>query len=374
MRIIITCFNISVLNFFKKHFFQKLNHLEFNTEKPFFEIISENNPVDFKHIILNTGLYHDKEMKFYKPMFTSHLFFNLSNISKYQLELFNNFIGTPVFDDNFFQIYNKMNDQLINHSVLKTADFKPKPIDKLFFNKHLVPFNSKKILILGNGPSLKEIDFMNLDIPTMGMNSAYRYWEKHSWFPDYYISMDDKLIESHHLAMENLVLDKKIRSAFFNDVMFDRWLPELKKHPRVFSFGRIGPNKFFQSSDDNKMTTGAWAVRFAAYLGFTEIYLAGIDCNYIEVLPEAEMKNDGSLEMVETPKENPNYFFDDYQQKGDKYNVPNPAVHQGRLHLDAFRVLKKDCLLYDYGINIYNLSEKSKLNEDSIFELKLNFD
>lgn len=371
MKFIITCYSLDILDFFKKHFFNKIkDKIEFNTEKTFFELITSFYPKDYKHIILHSGNF-DKELGFYKPMFCSHLFINLSCFSRAHFELINNFLEFPLLNDNFFEIYNKLKPNLIQINSLKTQIYEPKPINKQFFNQHLVPLPSqKKILILGNGPSLKEIDFMNLNIPTMGMNSAYRYWEKYNWYPDFYISMDDKLIETHHLAMKDMVINKKIRSAFFADDMFDNWQPELKKHPRVYSFGRIGLSKFFQSIDDHKMTTGAWAVRFAAYLGFTEIYLAGIDCNYIEILPEAGFKPDGSLEMKETPQNNPNYFFEDYQQKGDKYNVPNPEVHQGRLHLDSFRVLKADCLKYDYGIKIYNLSKKSLLEKNKIFKLK----
>lgn len=370
MELIISCYSDDVFSFFEKNFFYKLNgkyKIIHNKEKIFFEIITKNNPKSFIHILLNTGLFVEKETAFYKPMFSPNLFFNLSNFSNFHLQIINNFLHFNLFNDDFFSIYNKFTNNPIIISSLNTTLFPPKPFNKIFSNQHLVPLlDNKKILILGNGPSLKEIDFMRVGIATMGMNSAYRYWEREGWYPDYYISMDDKLIESHNEAMREMVISKKVRGAFFNDMMFDRWHIELKKHPRVYSFGRVGNSKYFKSIDENKMTTGAWAVRFAAYLGFREIYIAGVDCNYVEILPESEISEDGSLEMVETPFINPNYFFDDYQRKGDKYNIPNPMVHNGRLHLDSFKILKEDIKVFDMGIEIYNVSEKSKLVEEGI--------
>ena len=45
--------------------------------------------------------------------------------------------------------------------------------------------------------------------------------------------------------------------------------------------------------------------------------------NYVEMIPECEELEDSTLIIKETPKENPNYFIDDYQQAGDIYNKPN---------------------------------------------------
>lgn len=373
MNIIITCYNRNVLDYFINVFCSNFSShftLVYNTNRSFFETIISFNPLNHKHIFLYTN-HSDKEIKFNKSMFCPHLFINVNTLSYKFFTIINEFLDYKVFIKNSF--INEKPKGLNCKDDFKTKFFPAKKINKLLFNKHLIPLTSNnKILILGNGPSLKNIDFMNINIPTMGMNSAYRFWEKYNWFPDFYISMDDKLIESHHREMNNLIIEKKVRSAFFNDCMFEKWQPILKKHPRVFSFGRIGKSKFFKSTNDNKMTTGAWAVRFAAYLGFSEIYLAGIDCNYVEIIPEATLQDDNSLIINKTPDNNPNYFFSDYQRKGDKYNIPNPTVHSGRLHIDSFKVLKNDISVFNMGISVYNMNKYSKLEEESIFTLQEN--
>ena len=50
----------------------------------------------------------------------------------------------------------------------------------------------------------------------------------------------------------------------------------------------------------------------------------GVDCNYVEHVDGSTQKGT-ILEMEETPNSNPNYWFDDYQQAGDEYNVPRGA-------------------------------------------------
>ena len=55
--------------------------------------------------------------------------------------------------------------------------------------------DNKTILVLGNGPSLKKFPFTSYEIPTIGMNVAYRYWEKINWYPTYYACLDDKVTD-----------------------------------------------------------------------------------------------------------------------------------------------------------------------------------
>src|SRR5690606_27264732 len=88
-------------------------------------------------------------------------------------------------------------------------------------------------------------------------------------------------------------------------------------------------------------------------LGYRDIYLLGIDLNYVEQIPEAKV--DGrALEITDTPQCNPNYFFDDYQQKGDRYNPPNR--HPG-MHLRSWEQLK--VFLDTFPAEVVNLNPDS---------------
>src|SRR3546814_11883243 len=73
----------------------------------------------------------------------------------------------------------------------------------------------------------------------------------------------------------------------------------------------------------DKITTGSFSLLFAIFLGYRDVFLMGVDLDYVEKLPEAELKGGRVLEIKSDPEDNPNYFFEDYQQAGDRYNHPN---------------------------------------------------
>lgn len=242
---------------------------------------------------------------------------------------------------------------------------------------------ARTIFVIGNGPSLKGFDFRRLDgFDTLGMNAAYRHWDRIGWYPTYYCCLDDQLIQTHHAEIKRLIVEKLVRGAFVHGSFFDLH-PECASDERFWSSDQFHPYWFrhrgaaagfrfiesdaFKTSDTSKVTTGAYAVRFCSYLGYQTIALLGIDLRYVELLPEAE-KGDGiALRMKETPTQNPNYFFDDYQRAGDRYNIPNPDVHQGDLHLNAFRVLRDDFFENAVPTSIINCNPNSALQSNAIF-------
>jgi len=90
-------------------------------------------------------------------------------------------------------------------------------------------------------------------------------------------------------------------------------------------------------------------------MGYTKIILIGVECNYVEVVDGAKITKEGRLEMVKTPKDNPNYFFGNYQQKGDKFNLPRANI----FHLPAWKSLSK--FAAERNVEIVNCSQISKL-------------
>ena len=72
-----------------------------------------------------------------------------------------------------------------------------------------------KLFVLGNGPSLRGFDFKKLkDYHTIGLNAAYRYWEKINWYPTYYCCLDPELINTHHKNIYDMIVNKKIKKMF----------------------------------------------------------------------------------------------------------------------------------------------------------------
>ena len=244
------------------------------------------------------------------------------------------------------------------------------------------PTNTK-LMVFGNGPSLRGFDFGCLeDVDSLGMNAAYRHWERIGWYPTHYVCLDDQLIETHADAINDLIVTSKVSTAFLISKILD-YHPELIEFPNVFyleSFNRTRQTRVagrgikfiasnpFRESDPSKVTTGAYAVRFGAHLGYKEIAIAGVDLRYVEVIPEARHGDGIKLVMASTPSTNPNYFFDDYQRAGDKFNIPNPATHSRNLHIAAFELLAADAGMFEWDAKIVNVNRKSVLFDKGIFE------
>jgi len=224
---------------------------------------------------------------------------------------------------------------------------------------------NSKIVVLGNGPSLRNFDFTRLsDINTIGCNAAYRYWDKINWYPDYYCCMDIKLIDTHHKQIKDLLLDGKVKKIFVRNNIFS-YHPELVHNDNVHTLENLQGKCKYISSCFPHITTGPFCIRYAMHLGYKNIYILGIDCKYINILPEAESTGGVGLKIIKKVKDNPNYFFDDYQQVGDTYHIANPS---GDLHGTTIMNLKKDIDIKKLtDIKIFNCNKESFIFDHNIF-------
>lgn len=241
-----------------------------------------------------------------------------------------------------------------------------------------------RLLVLGNGPSLKEGFFpLFRGFPCVGMNAAYRYWERIGWYPEYYCCLDREVVVSHSMKIREMIEQRRCR-RFLLHQNFLRAHPDLIGHPDVVYLPQLlpgekaaaecadlgiahSPSEFFSTTNPLKLTTGGYAPRFARYLGYTSIGLIGIDLRYVEMIPEAEVVKGIVLQIKETPKQNPNYFFSDYQVAGDRYNVPNPKGVQADLHFEAFEVLKADNAKFGFGLDMVVCTRESRLFDSRLF-------
>tara|TARA_R110002110_G_scaffold357670_1_gene567049 strand:- start:18282 stop:20141 length:1860 start_codon:yes stop_codon:yes gene_type:complete len=237
------------------------------------------------------------------------------------------------------------------------------------------------LVVLGNGPSLRGFDFARLSgVDTLGMNAAYRHWDRIDWRPTHYACLDDALIDTHRSEILRLIAEGRIRSFFLSGHMLDLE-PGLADHPNVQFLDEFVPYWFrkrgqghgltfidseaFRTERDALITTGAYSVRYGAWLGYDRIVLLGIDLTY-QMLSQAEQVDDLRLVMTETPASNPNYFFDDYQQRGDAFQVPNPEVHAQELHVAAFEAVRDDFLSEQVPVSLINANRDSRLNTEAI--------
>lgn len=221
---------------------------------------------------------------------------------------------------------------------------------------------SKTLLIMGNGPSLKDLNFHKIkdDIDTFGFNSAYRYWEKINWYPTYYANFDLVVSIDHKEQIKKLIdeSDKNGIKKFFLRYCILKYYPELVINEKVVFYELYDIDKNNPYLKLDTLCTGSLATKFSFVMGYQQIYMLGVDVNYIEQIPESNLKN-GILQIDKDPEKNNNYFFDDYQQKGDKYNIPNCV----RVHMKSWIDIHNDLQQNNNykNIKIINLSDISNI-------------
>lgn len=215
------------------------------------------------------------------------------------------------------------------------------------------------LIVLGNGPSLAGFDFGKLrGRDAIGLNAAYRHWRKIGWRPRYYACLDDVVGLSHRAEIADMIEQAEtlgIDAFLLRDNLISTFPPALQQSARVLNFDALyGAGGVM---DCHPITTGSHAALFGALLGYAEMILLGVDCAYVETIPGAQLQEGTVLELVEAPRQNPNYYFEDYQRAGDRYNVPNPVPD---LHLDCWRAA--GARLLGRGVSVWNASETSRVD------------
>ena len=227
---------------------------------------------------------------------------------------------------------------------------------------------------MGNGPSLREI--MNnptyLQIlknnDTFGLNAAYRIYDKYDFYPTYFGCFDYVVNESHIKEFENLVLANNLIQKFYfigngklKQTLFKKKVRNNSKFIK-FNFIHIPVNKYNKMTSNfneyyNLGSSGANAAQIGIISGYKKIVLLGCDCNYIEKIDEAEHYDPNKkkrITITKKVKKNPNYWFDSYQQVGDKYNLPSTNYIQIGSWKNLYKYCPKD-------VTIYNFSQISKI-------------
>jgi FkbM family methyltransferase len=183
--------------------------------------------------------------------------------------------------------------------------------------------------IVGNGPSLRDFDFQKLRGKVwIGMNAAYRYWDEKQIYPYIYTCFDLVVQDSHKEEIRRLIENRAAYGIrwFFLRQSFKEFWPESATLGCVFFLEDL--QRQVEWFDRGKVTTGSFSLYVLAFLGFSEIYMLGVDLKYVEQIKEAKI--DGrELVIGSDVTSNPNYFFDGYQRAGDRYNPPNrhPDMH-----------------------------------------------
>ena len=213
----------------------------------------------------------------------------------------------------------------------------------------------KRCFIIGNGPSLNKTDLSLLKNEiTFAVNGFFLKTESLNWKPTFYV------VEDHLVAEDRASYIQAFKGPIkFFPIYLGYCLPEsddtifYNHRPRV-SY----PDGFDFSLNADEITyTGCTvtfsALQLAAFLGFSEIYLIGVDADY--EIPK-EVKNDKAYDtsVLDMETDDPNHFHPDYFGKG--YRWHDPQVNK---MIEAYSEARKVCDAH--GISVRNATIGGKL-------------
>ena len=156
--------------------------------------------------------------------------------------------------------------------------------------KSMAPFRntvSGRCFVIGNGPSLKAEDLeMLTGEVTFASNRIFGIFDKTTWRPTYYASQDDGVILEIKDKLFNV--SKQVGTMFLNGNMM-RVYPQVLRKQNNVRFMYIHPTPEGKKKMDIDVTDGIHnginisytMIELAIYMGYTEIYLLGIDHHYV---------------------------------------------------------------------------------------------
>ena len=220
-------------------------------------------------------------------------------------------------------------------------------IEKLHNSKE-----GKRCFIIGNGPSLRVEDLEKLkDEETFAANSIFKVFDKTDWRPTYYVVQDE-----YYDVNNSIINSLGARLLFFGDA-FQRRMKFTNNNILVIR-GRyyLDQNKHRVSDDISKWYVNAPTVTFttmqiAAYMGYKEIYLLGVDCDYRYIIENSKVVDRGEKKA---------HFYID--------NNPRAVVTDEKGQINCYTAFKKYADSHDIVVKNATRGGKLEVFERVVFD------
>ena len=202
---------------------------------------------------------------------------------------------------------------------------------KLYENK----FKGKRCFIVANGPSLhpNDLDLLHdRNEITFGMNRIYKMFEQTKWRPTFYVCEDELIIKETQTEINAIPTKEK-----FIPIELNWWHGVNVTDALYFHLNYKDEERFpFSFSPDIahqiecRGTVTFTCMQIAAYMGFSEIYLLGVDHNY-----QKTIDIDGNVVFDPNAKD---YFCEGYDT-----DIKDIAIHDMGNNTRAYMDAKKYC-------------------------------
>ena len=214
---------------------------------------------------------------------------------------------------------------------------------------------AKRCFIIGNGPSLNETDLSLLEGEvTFATNGFFLKSSDLNWSPTYYVVEDHLVAEDRAREINSLRGSTKLFPANLRYILEPDAHTVFFEHCKRVSY----PHGFDFSFEATSNTFAGGTVTYtclqlAAYFGFEEIYLIGVDASYV-IPSDAELSGASRVKEIDMKSDDPNHFHPDYFGKGKRWHEPNVDIM-----IEAYAEAKRACDAK--GIKIANATVGGKL-------------
>lgn len=219
---------------------------------------------------------------------------------------------------------------------------------KKIHNTHL----GESCFIIGNGPSLTAEDLTIIwknHIDSFAVNRIFKIFPQTEWRPTYYVNTDYVLIRDIQDEINQLPINDKF-TPLQNKYYLNIRIKDAHYFFRNDRRENDPPGGFSLDCTEQvniRGTVTIACIQLAAHMGYTNIYLLGVDHNFDKIITE-------SGEVIIDPSVN-NYFCEGYDN-----DVANEVVHDlgntTKAYLDVWKYYSQ------HGVRIYNATRKTKLN------------
>ncbi len=218
--------------------------------------------------------------------------------------------------------------------------------------KYKDAYIGQRCFIVANGPSLTADDLNVLHQngeTTFGMNRIYKMFPNTDWRPTFYVCEDELIAKEQQKEISEIEAKEK-----FIPIELKWWHGIDIKNALYFhlnldfrSNDEFGFSSNFAHKADCRGTVTFTCMQIAAYMGFSEIYLLGVDHNY-----HTTIDINGNVVVDPTAKD---YFCEGYDS-----DIKDIVVHDmgnnTRAYIDAKRYCEKT-----QKTTIYNATRGGKL-------------
>ena len=185
-------------------------------------------------------------------------------------------------------------------------------------------FKGERCVIIGNGPSLNQMDLTLLaDVPTFAVNGIFYAQEKMGFEPTFYVVEDNAVMADNTEQIRDYRAKWKLFPTIYrkhigeaDNVVYFRmnrgFYHSESPHYCVPRFSTDAANRVYCGQSVTIIN-----LQLAYHFGFTDVALIGMDFSYT-IPTSAEREGD----ILTSTEDDPNHFHPEYFGKGKKWKDP----------------------------------------------------